>query len=114
MAKIAIKNAVAAGSWFNCTSGSLNYRFKISSFYSPRLECEIVNLNKQPLNHCTIATTILLVDQWGYEFYYDSCDFKGYAYLNPKIKYVGTICYRLPEEETEYYLSVKGGSIQEV
>lgn len=34
--------------------------------------------------------------------------------LNPKLKHVGTIWYRLPEEETEYYLSVKGGSIQEV
>lgn len=124
MNKISIKEVINSGAWYDCAVNGLNFRFKVTSFIKgsilfSTLQLDVVNLCKNPIYVHNIADSISLVDQWEYEFSPHKYDFKGDARLsqyelNPKLKYVGTIWYRLPEEETEYYLSVKGGSIQEV
>lgn len=120
--KIPIKEAVNSGTWYDCAVNGLNFRFKVSSFIKGNnylLKLEVVNLCKSPINGHDIANTILLVDQWEYEFSNHRYDFrdnpKSIQYtLNPKLKYVGTIWYRIPEEEAEYYVSVKGAIVKEV
>lgn len=91
------------------------------------IKLQIINLNKEEVR--IIDGLIRIVDENDYDFpnvsdahlcffskYADSSGLKklwGKGYI-PKIKYTGSLLYLLPDEETEYFLSVPGGNIKEV
>ncbi len=94
---------------------------------------EVVNLNKIPFSGWHVQNKIILFDQDDFQFITISVSelvvtkygerigikrFSGWSdvpYLKPKIKAVGALPFLLPDEdESEYFLSVEGGNIQEV
>ena len=91
------------------------------------MKLQIINLNKEEVG--VIGGLIRIVDEDDYDFSnvydYHLCCWSEYAhssglkklygkYYIPKIKYTGALLYLLPDEETEYYLSVPGGNIKEI
>ncbi len=91
------------------------------------MKLQLINLNKteEGVTHGLIH----IVDNDGYNFptfedihiRFDSNyakvsglrDLFGKSYI-PKIKYTGALVYLLPDEETEYFVSVPGGNIKEI
>lgn len=95
------------------------------------MKIQIINLNKTAVWYHSIERFICVIDQDDFVYNYIKNDThllinSNYAKLSglvnfcdvdfmPKIKYTGAIAYYLPEDnEAEYYISVKGGNIQEV
>jgi hypothetical protein len=93
------------------------------------MKLQIINLNRE--KEGIIDGLIQISDEENYEFESVSdkhlCCFSKYAEASglkrlyakwdiymPKIKYSGALLYLLPDEETEFYLTVPGGNIKEV
>lgn len=92
------------------------------------LRLEIINMSKKTISAGGIASTILLVDDddFAFDCFTDShllCSSEygknsgiQSVYLNklkPKIKAKGAIPYILPDQNSEYYLSILDGTIKE-
>lgn len=91
------------------------------------MQLEIINLGKKAAQF--IALSINISDNAGFEFSpatdFHLCGGSEYAKKSglatffgqecfPKIKRTGAITFFLPKEESEYFLTVQGGNIQEV
>lgn len=92
---------------------------------------EVVNLCKTPFEAWQLSDCMKLLDEDGFEFgYFDNGDltsqerkgksglyrFSGWSDnppLSPKIKTVGGIPFLLPDQESNYYLTIEDGTIKE-
>ena len=92
------------------------------------LKLEVVNISKSTCDTSDFKVPLLMVDTDDFQFgVYDdghlscSSDYSKKSGLNnfygkqlrPKIKVKGAITFILPDEETEYYITIEDGTIQE-
>lgn len=117
--KIPIKYAINSGAWFQCKTGSYDFRLRINSFeklilkdtielakIDPKfdliqgdfwiLKIEIVNFNKKTISGNEITHEILIIDYEDFEYSdaFDShlcCDDDSYCIQSSGLKHLG-IC----------------------
>lgn len=96
------------------------------------MDLEVVNLSKDPIHTFEVTVILLLINLKGLRFLVYKDNHLGYysefskkkklnrfygssEMLNPKIKAIGAILFQLPDDDNaEYLISTRGGSIKEV
>lgn len=85
---------------------------------------EVVNLSKVSVIFGYLSQELRLVDGDGFQFEDDDCGLHFGAFekriglslgtLLPKIKAQGAVIFKLPDEDTEYSLTIKCGTMEEL